>query len=189
MMATRIKPPPRALYEEDFYVWTQRQAELLRARRYDELHLEHLIEEVQDLGCALKRSIRSRVRTIIEHLLNLQHSPAVDPRAGWRDTVRRERNDLLDDLTPTLRRELGAELGELYARARQHAEGSLRDHGEHAAAEAPSSKLPLYRRADHRRMAAVAAGFHDRRTSATDPCTPQPCQIVQRCRSRLVRMA
>jgi Domain of unknown function DUF29 len=142
MMATRIKPTPKALYEEDFYVWTRRQAELLRARRYDQLDLEHLIEEVEDLGGALKRSVRSRVRTIIEHLLKLQHSPAVDPRPGWRDTVRTQRNDLLDGLSPTLRRELEEELEELYARARQQAEGSLRDHAEHAAADALPKTCP-----------------------------------------------
>jgi hypothetical protein len=142
MMATRIKPAPKQLYEEDFYVWSQRQAELLRARRYDDLDLQHLIEEVKDLGGALRRSVRSRVRTIIEHLLKLQHSQAVDPRPGWRDTVRTQRNDLLDDLTPTLRRELGRELEELYARARQQAEGSLRDHGEHAAADALPENCP-----------------------------------------------
>ena len=101
-MATRIKPVPKELYQEDFHVWTQRQAELLRARRYDELDLEHLIEEVEDLGAAAKKSVRSRARTIIEHLLKLQHSPAVDPRPGWRDTVRGQRDDLLDDLTPSV---------------------------------------------------------------------------------------
>jgi Domain of unknown function DUF29 len=142
MMATRIKPTLKQLYEEDFYVWTQRQAELLRARRYDELDLEHLIEEVEDLGGALKRSVRSRVRTIIEHLLKLQHSPAVDPRPGWRDTVRTQRDDLVDDLTPSLRRELQGELEELYARARQRAQGSLRDHGERAAADALPEACP-----------------------------------------------
>lgn len=141
-MATQIKPAPRELYQEDFYVWTQRQAELLRAHRYDELDLEHLIDEVEDLGGAVKRSVRSRARTIIEHLLKLQHSPAVDPRPGWRDTVRTQRNDLLDDLTPTLRRELDAELEELYVRARQQAEGSLRDHGENAAADALPETCP-----------------------------------------------
>jgi Domain of unknown function DUF29 len=142
MMATQIKPARKQLYEEDFYVWSQRQAELLRTRRYDELDLEHLIEEVEDLGGALKRAVRSRVRTIIEHLLKLQHSPAVDPRLGWRDTVRTQRNDLLDDLTPTLRRDLEQELEELYARARQQAEGSLRDHGEDGAADALPQSCP-----------------------------------------------
>jgi hypothetical protein len=141
-MATRIKSAPKELYEEDFYVWTRRQAELLRARRYGELDLKHLIEEVEDLGGAAKRSVRCRARTIIEHLLELQHSPAVDPRPGWRDTVRAQRDDLRDDLTPTLRRELNDELGELYSQARQRAEGSLRDHGEQAAADALPETCP-----------------------------------------------
>jgi hypothetical protein len=142
MMATRIKPAPNKLYDEDFYVWTQRQAELLRAHRYDELDLEHLIEEVEELGGAAKKSVRSRTRTIIEHLLKLQHSLAVGPRPGWRDTVRTQRNDLLDDLTPTLRRELEEELEDLYDRARQQTEGSLRDHGEHAAADSLPQSCP-----------------------------------------------
>jgi hypothetical protein len=142
MMATQIKPARKQLHEEDFYVWSQRQAELLRTRRYDELDLEHLIEEVEDSGGALKRSARRRVRTIIEHLLKLQHSPAVDPRLDWRDTVRTQRNDLLDDLTPSLRRDLEQELEELYARARQQAEGSLRDYGEDGAADALPQSCP-----------------------------------------------
>ena len=141
-MASRIKPAPKELYEEDFYVWSQQQAELLRARRYDEVDLEHLIEEVEDLGGAVTKSVRSRAPTILEHLLKLQHSPAVDPRPGWRDTVRTQRSDLLDDLTPTLRREPDEELEELYARARHQAEGSLRDRGKHTAAAALPETCP-----------------------------------------------
>jgi hypothetical protein len=141
-MATRIKPAKKGLYDEDFYVWTRRQADLLRAGRYDELDLEHLIEEVEDLGGAAKKSARSRVRTIVEHLLKLEHSPAIDPRAGWRDTIRAQRDDLLDDLTPTLRRELEQELDGLYTQARRRAEGSLRDHGEAAAADALPATCP-----------------------------------------------
>jgi hypothetical protein len=141
-MATRIKPVKKDLYHEDFYLWTQRQAEVLRAGRYQELDLEHLIEEIEDLGSAGKRSVRSRARTIIEHLLKLEHSPAVGPRAGWRDTIRAQRDDLLDELTPTLRRELEQELDGLYAQARKRAEGSLRDHGEPPAAEALPGTCP-----------------------------------------------
>jgi hypothetical protein len=141
-MATRITSAKKDLHDEDFYVWTRRQAELLRAGRYDELDLEHLIEEVEDLGGAAKKSVRSRLRTIIEHLLKLEHSPALDPRPGWRDTIRTERDDLLDDLTPTLSRELEQELAGLYTQARKRAEGSLRDHGELAAADALPATCP-----------------------------------------------
>ncbi len=86
MATTRTKPPAaKDLYEEDFYVWAERQAALLRARRFEDLDLDNLIEEVADLGGALKRSVRSRIRTIMEHLLKLQHSPAQNPRGGWYD--------------------------------------------------------------------------------------------------------
>ena len=47
-MATRIKRAAKDLYEADFYVWAQDQAELLRERRFDDLDLTHLVDEVED---------------------------------------------------------------------------------------------------------------------------------------------
>jgi hypothetical protein len=135
-MATRVKPAPSPLYDQDFYAWSKAQADLLRARRYAELDLDHLIEEVDDLGDALKRSVRKRLRTIMEHLLKLQHSPAQDPRPAWRASVRTQRVKLRDGLKASIRREVDSELVELYTDARALAEGALRDHGEHAAADA-----------------------------------------------------
>jgi hypothetical protein len=152
-MATQIEPAAKDLYEEDFFVWSQKQASLLRARRFDELDLENLIEEVEDLGGALERSVRNRARTIMVRLLKLQHSPAQDPRLGWRETIRTQRSELLNDLTPSLRRHLAGSLSGLYASARHDAEGSLRDHGEQHAADGLPTTCPY--RSDHRRLAAV----------------------------------
>ena len=135
-MATRIEPRASDLYERDLYAWSRAQVDLLRARRFADLDLEHLIEEIEDVGGALKRSVRNRIRTILEHLLKLEHSPANEPRAGWPATVRAQRVRLRDVLTPTLRREVASELVELYGDARTLAEGALRDHGEDAAAAA-----------------------------------------------------
>ena len=140
-MATQVKPA-KDLYEEDLYLWSQAQAALLRAGRFDELDLENLIEEVEDVGGALRRSVRNRTITIMVHLLKLQHSPSPAPQAGWRDTIRTQRTRLSTGLTPSLRRVLAAELAELYGRARHDADGSLRDHGEqggrgHAAVSCP----------------------------------------------------
>ena len=140
-MATRIKPA-KDLYEEDLYLWSQTQAALLRARRFDELDLENLIEEVEDVGGALRRSVRKRTITIMVHLLKLQYSPSPEPRVGWRDTVRTQRTRLSTDLTPSLRRLLAADLADLYSRARHDADGSLRDHGENVAADALPSTCP-----------------------------------------------
>jgi hypothetical protein len=141
-MATRIKPATAQLYERDFYAWAKAQAELLRAGQYSDLDLEHLIDEVDDLGESLKRSVRSRIRTIVEHLLKLEHSPARDPRAGWFDTILARRSDLADELTASIRREVAPALAELYDRARQTAAASLRNHGGGAAADALPQACP-----------------------------------------------
>lgn len=141
-MAARLKTKPPKPYEADFYDWALTQADLLRARRFEDLDIDNLIEEVEDLGGALKRTVRSRVRTITAHLLKLQHSAASEPRAGWRQTVVSQRNDLADELTPALRRELEAALDEIYQRARKEAEVALRDHGEDAAADALPGSCP-----------------------------------------------
>jgi len=141
-VATRIKPTAKDLYETDLYVWAQNQAELLRDKRFDELDLANLVEEVEDLGGAMRRSVRNRTITIMVHLLKLQYSPAAAPRLGWRETIRTQRTRLLTDLTPTLRRELADELSDIYARAAHDADGSLRDHGEQDAADALPATCP-----------------------------------------------
>ena len=141
-MATQVKPKPRALYDQDFYAWSRQQAALLRNGRFAELDLRHLIEEVDDLGGALKRSVRSRIGTIIEHLLKLEHSSAQDPRGGWYDTVITQRRDLAEELTPSIRREIEPEFARLYDRACADTATSLRLHGEAGAADALPSTCP-----------------------------------------------
>ncbi len=78
----------------------------------------------------------------MQHLLKLQHSPAVAPRPGWRQIVRLHRAELADDLTPTLRRRLAEELAEVYGGARKLAAGELGDHGGDAAAQALPAECP-----------------------------------------------
>ena len=132
-MATRIKPEAKSIYDQDFYVWTEVQAELLRQRRFEALDLENLIEEVEGLGDTKKSAVLSNATVVIEHLLKLQHSPAVDPRAGWVDSTLEQRNRLEYDLTPRLRQIFQDELARVYAIARRTAERRLRVHGENTA--------------------------------------------------------
>ncbi len=134
-MATKIKPETKSVYDQDFYVWTEVQAELLRQRRFDELDLDHLIEEVEGLGDAKKSAVLSNATVVIEHLLKLQHSPAADPRAGWIDSILEHRNRLEYELTPRLRQILQDELPRVYAVARRTADRRLRVHGENFAAD------------------------------------------------------
>ena len=39
----KVRPKARQLYDEDFYVWTETQAELLRKRQFEALDLDNLI--------------------------------------------------------------------------------------------------------------------------------------------------
>jgi hypothetical protein len=72
------------------------------------------------------------MRRLLEHLLKLQHSTADAPRAGWRRSVVDARIELADDLTPSLRREVEADLATLYTAARDQAAEALAAHGEDA---------------------------------------------------------
>jgi len=119
MAKTLVRAPEAALYEQDFPLWAERQAALLRARRFDQLDLENLIEEVEDLSRQERRSVESYVETIIEHLLKLALSPTERPRRGWLVTVDKQRTRLARELTATLRNHLEAELPALYAGLRR----------------------------------------------------------------------
>jgi hypothetical protein len=79
-----MSTPAEQLYEDDFYAWTQRQAKELRrfarSRPNVPLDLEHIAEEIADLGTSQRDTLRSWTANIIEHLLLLEHSPAREPR-------------------------------------------------------------------------------------------------------------
>ena len=113
------RPAASDLYEADFALWADRQAELLRAKRFEELDLENLIEEVEDLGRRERDTVESYVETVLEHLLKLELSNAARPRRDWLVTVDKQRSKLARKLTTTLRNHLQAELPALYAGLRR----------------------------------------------------------------------
>ncbi len=118
-MATRLKARPT--YDDDFYAWTQDQAKHLRAqarlRQNEPIDWQLLAEEVEDLGKSELHSCQSFTRQIIAHLVKLQFSKAVEPRAGWKSEVAAFRTDLEDKLTPSIERRLRQDLDRHYAKA------------------------------------------------------------------------
>ena len=148
MAKTLSRPADAALYEEDFYLWVERQAGLLREGRFRDLDLEHLIEEVEDLGINLRNAVTSRTREIILHLLKLQYSPAVEPRGGWEESIGKQRDDLELELTAESQ---AASRG----RSRHHLPESAPAGGRRAGprprdAGSAAVDLPLRAGADHR---------------------------------------
>jgi hypothetical protein len=110
-----------AVYDEDLYLWSQQQAEALRAAARSGANLsidwENVAEEIESLGRRDRHGVISRLETLIAHLLKLEHSSQVDPRRGWTVTVERDRHVIRRLLkeSPSLR----ARLAELVAEARQ----------------------------------------------------------------------
>ncbi len=131
-----IKEADADLYEADFHLWTQRQAELLRQGRFTDVDLEHLTEEIEDLGSSQRHAVESHVQNVLHHLLKLHFSPAVPPRHGWVATVRAQRIQLRRRLTPSLRNHIAVTLAELYADARELAAHDLQQDS------LPADRLP-----------------------------------------------
>jgi hypothetical protein len=117
MAKTISRPADASLYEEDFTLWAERQGALLRARRFDELDLDNLVEEVEALARNDRREVESRAELILIHLLKLTYSPAPEPRRGWVRTILIQRRAIARMLTATLRNHLEEQLVELYAQA------------------------------------------------------------------------
>jgi hypothetical protein len=78
-------------YETDFYAWSDEQARLLRSGRYGELDIEHLAEEVEDLGKRERRALQSRLGVLIGHLLKWRYQADYPHRKSWRATINTQR--------------------------------------------------------------------------------------------------
>ena len=128
--------PDGPRYEDDFYAWTQYQAEVLRSLRTrdNRFDREHVAEEIEDLGKSERDAVQSQITRVLEHFLKLAHSPADRPRYGWMRSIAEARGSIRKKLTPTLRRDAEQSLAVLYEEAREQAALGLRENGEDAAA-------------------------------------------------------
>ena len=128
------KVQPAGLYDRDFFAWTQFQARELqrfaRTRPTLPLDLEHLAEEVRDLGKEQRSALRSWVRRIIEHRLLLDHSPATEPRQAWETEIENFRSEIELRLSATLKRDLERRLPVLFKAARRQVDRRLAQYRE-----------------------------------------------------------
>lgn len=97
-----------ATYDRDVIAWSKQQASLLRAGRFAELDIEHIADEVEDVGKSEQRELETRMALLLAHLLKWQLQPA---RRGvsWELTLRNQRIGTERRLTktPSLKSDLG----------------------------------------------------------------------------------
>jgi Domain of unknown function DUF29 len=86
------------LYDLDFAEWARQNAELLRSGRASEADLEHIAEEIEDMGKRERRSLYNRCVRLIEHLLKWQYQPA-RRSSNWRRTIVTQRDGIRRLLT------------------------------------------------------------------------------------------
>jgi len=87
------------LYDRDIHAWTKQTAELLRQHRFDELDLDHLVEELESMGRRDRQELVSRLKVLLAHLLKWQHQPE-HQCSSWRGSILEQRlriRDLLND--------------------------------------------------------------------------------------------
>lgn len=111
-----------ATYTKDFNLWIQQTARLLREKRWYELDLEHLIEEVENLSKSERRGIASQLTRLLLHLLKWQYQPQ-RRSDSWLDSITDARTQLelaLED-SPSLKNYPTEQLEQSYQRARRQA--------------------------------------------------------------------
>ena len=82
-----------ASYETDVVAWSNEQVRLIRAGRLDQLDLEHIAEEIEDVGKSEQRELASRMAVLIAHLLKWQYQPERQS-TRWQRTIKEQRRAL-----------------------------------------------------------------------------------------------
>ncbi len=94
-------------YETDVVAWSREQAQWLKTGRFDLLDLEHLADEIEDVGKSEQRELASRMAVLLAHLLKWRHQPG-HRSASWEVTIRNQRKGIIRRLskTPSLKTDL-----------------------------------------------------------------------------------
>lgn len=94
-------------YETDIMAWANEQANFLRSGNFAALDIEHLAEEIEDVGKSEQRELANRMAVLMAHLLKWEFQPA---RRGssWELTIKEQRRAITRRLknTPSLKNSL-----------------------------------------------------------------------------------
>jgi hypothetical protein len=109
------------LYEADETAWLEQMSQLIKERKYDQLDYKNLSEFLQDMAIRDRREVKSRLTTLLAHLLKWDYQPRKQSRS-WEATILTQRQELQDILdSRTLRNHAEEILAQAYAKAVERA--------------------------------------------------------------------
>ncbi len=110
---------PAATYDRDFYAWSNEQAALIRAGRWQDVDRENVAEEIESLGREQFNKLESALRVLILHMLKWDHQPKLRSRS-WALSIQAQRLDLEDVLgdNPGLKPRLEEAMSRAHRKAR-----------------------------------------------------------------------
>ena len=117
-----VIPDLKTLYEIDDSLWLEETIELLKAKNFDALDLDNLIEELEDLGNEKKFRVASFLQQIIRHALLLQFwaSEREYNQGHWESELVNFQDQLNTYLTASLRKYLEQEFDNIYQKATRY---------------------------------------------------------------------
>lgn len=75
-----------SLYESDFNLWLETHTNLLKQRQFNQMDIEHLVEEIEDMGNNRKDALESNLMRVFQHLLKWQYQPQKRSNS-WRASI------------------------------------------------------------------------------------------------------
>lgn len=116
-------PEIASLYETDFYEWSNVQADHIKNKRFSEIDIENLIEEIESLGISNKTTLRSQLNRLLMHLLKEKYQPEKNYSNSWRSSIIDAKREILyiTDHSPSLKNFLLVIFPKSYKDARKYA--------------------------------------------------------------------
>ena len=105
-------------YDQDFYSWIYKNIDLLKQRKFSEIDVDILIDELESMAKRDRRELTSRLMILIAHLLKWQFQP--EQRSGsWQGSIDEQRVQLLEQVeeSPSLKKNLEESITKSYPKA------------------------------------------------------------------------
>jgi hypothetical protein len=123
------------LYDLDFQLWVENTINSLKKRDFAAIDVNHLIEELTELGKSEQKTLTSNLMILLAHLLKIhvQYDVPEMMKNSWYNSIVEHRQRVLFDLqeTPSLKSYLKISIEKAYPNARKLAikEGKLAKFG------------------------------------------------------------